>query len=179
MMSVITVVAPLSTNSCRCQKDANGPAVCSSSKDRGGSKCVIFDVSLCRTPRCVASHVTTSPRPRRSDATGAVPRAGVRPLHARWADTLRARSKQSSAGAWILVSIRIVPRRLFHAELCADDRARRDSRRLRRVVAAGLVELLEHSGEGDRRLLERREPDEPAVWVAGRRLCGAALSGDR
>ena len=103
-------VAPFSVlTSCLCQKLSNGPAICSSSNDRGASNWVIFDINRIRAPKCVASQVTTAPGPSRSDAMLVTTRSCVFRIDERWADTLRARSKHRSAGARMFVVIRKVP----------------------------------------------------------------------
>src|SRR5688572_7176408 len=105
----MTVTALFALNSCRCQKLSNGPAICSSSNDRGASYCVIFDINLIRAPKCIASQVITAPGPSRSDAMLVTTRSCVVRIDATWADTLRARSKHRSAGARIVVASRMVP----------------------------------------------------------------------
>jgi hypothetical protein len=105
----MTVIPLLSLNSCRCQKLWNGPAICSSSNDRGGSNCVIFDINRICAPKCVASQVTTALGPSRSDAMLVTTRSRVVRIDERWADTLRARSKHRAAGARMVVLISIAP----------------------------------------------------------------------
>lgn len=64
-------------------------------------------VNRCRIPRCVASQVTSSPGPISPLVTPAIARSLDRAVETRWKSTSRARSKQSSIGASMMLSILI------------------------------------------------------------------------
>ena len=83
-----------------------GPRTIVSWKQVGDSKAVISLVSVCQNPKCLARQVTRCPRPISPDVTPADATA-ISPeckFPARCASTLRARSKQRSIGARIVVN---------------------------------------------------------------------------